>query len=220
MIVGILFCVLILGWLGRITLWLSTTLALFVYWRRTKWRKNRSLVEVVEAVVRNFSCLVSLVKCDEKEHMFLIHHTFVQSIRKFFPLPATMQEAFPGSPPSNNTRAYYSRELNLEEEVYLPWNLACDIFGNYLHCKIGVKYTAYRKWMQWVCAYFKIDKEKFRKGFLGKCLNFDIYLYSTNKLPSTDKIVGILDLFKVNWYFSLASRNVLNSFGLWRLLLF
>ena len=138
MIVGILFCVLILGWLGRITLWLSTTLALFVYWRRTKWRKNRSLVEVVEAVVRNFSCLVSLVKCDEKEHMFLIHHTFVQSIRKFFPLPATMQEAFPGSPLSNNTRAYYSRELNLEEEVYLPWNLACDIFGNNLHCKIGV----------------------------------------------------------------------------------
>ena len=52
--------------------------------------------------------------------------------------------------------------------------------------------------MQWVCAYFKIDKEKFRKGFLGKYLNFDIYLYSTNKLPSTDKIVGTLDLFKEN----------------------
>ena len=52
--------------------------------------------------------------------------------------------------------------------------------------------------MQWVCVYFKIDKEKFRKGFLRKCLDFDIYLYSTNKLPSTDKIVGISDLFKVN----------------------
>ena len=172
MIVGILFCVLILGWLGRITLWLSTTLALFVYWRRTKWRKNRSLVEVVEAVVRNFSCLVSLVKCDEKEHMFLIHHTFVQSIRKFFPLPATMQEAFPGSPFSNNTRAYYSRELNLEEEVYLPWNLAFDIFvGNHLNCK-NATLLKVSDWSgpgaKWVRAYFNLTRKNSVEEFGGK----------------------------------------------------